>query len=153
MAKISFKAHLEAIEGLKDSHEEGLQALKKSDRELIKPPKTKKLCGSVDLDKALEKRYPNASRWDYGIAIECQEKIYTIHWIEVHPAGSGKNYEEILNKALWLRDWLKNHGQILNSEKLFIWIASGKARVPTAPQNRSLLKQGVRLVGKQYIIE
>ena len=90
----------------------------------IKPKNTSLIEGSVDIDSATKKYYPDKNRWDYVIGYN--GKAY---FVEVHPASSS-NVKEVKAKFEWLKEWVstnapellvKSNG--LNSKSCF-WICT-----------------------------
>lgn len=132
------------------SHRQGLQALEPVDRQRITTANTRTLAGSANIDTALKKKQPNARRWDYVVGQRGSTSI-ELHWVEVHPARSDRNLDEVLHKLTWLRAVLA--GEKLDSyPKQFIWIGSGKiAFSPGSPQQKRLANAGCRLVGHLHI--
>ena len=100
--------------------------------------------GSLDIDSALLAAQPNAARWDYAL-MYADRVVY----IEVHPAASGANINEILAKVRWLRQWLANQASALQAlprhSAAFIWIASGSVDLrPSGAQRRALAEAGIK---------
>ena len=83
----------------------GLHALG-NDSSKVQFASTRSLVGSVALDNALQARYPNDPRWDYGIGLKKSARESAV-WIEVHPASTSE-VTTVLNKLRWLKNWLKN---------------------------------------------
>lgn len=59
---------------------------------LVKIENTRLIDGSVDIDNAVKKLYPNDSRWDYVIGYNGNA-----YFIEIHPADT-KNVDEMIKK-------------------------------------------------------
>ncbi len=132
------------------SHRKGLQALDPVDRQRITAKDPRKLAGSANIDTALEKTQPDANRWDYVVG-QRQSASIELHWVEVHPARSDRNLDEVLRKLTWLRAVLAGK-RLYNYPKQFIWIGSGKIVFsPGSPQQKRLANSGCRLVGHLHI--
>ena len=126
----------------------GLQAIPETNKSRITAKDTRKLGGSVDLDNDLLERYPRDNRWDYVVAYNSGNKT-SLFFIEVHPACSGSNANDVVAKKLWLDNWLATEGQRLikytqNLEKCFCWVATGKILPHDSPSYRKVLKKGIR---------
>lgn len=128
-------------------YKEGLQALKAVDRQRIVINNTRKLCGSVDLDSCLEERYPNDNRWDYII---CYNDV--LHFVEIHSASGASEVATIVNKAKWLRNWLKENTFETKRHTPFLWVSTNqvdKAILSTSTYRKRLAMCGVTLVGRE----
>lgn len=94
--------------------------------------------GSLDIDNAVKKLYPYASRWDYAIGYN--GKVY---FIEIHPADT-KNVDEMIKKVKWLKEWLKDKApqlKSLHSCGVYHWIPTGRVKI--SPNSRQYLKIAV----------
>lgn len=103
----------------------GLRALGDDSAKLIVPD-TRKIGGSLDIDHATEKQYPNAARWDY--AVEYDGEAF---FIEVHD-GDPENVNEVIRKYAWLKGWLKEKAPKIKaleatSRPAYHWIATEKS--------------------------
>ncbi|KOR37750.1 MULTISPECIES: hypothetical protein [Planktothricoides] len=121
----------------------GLKALG-SNSSKVKPEDTKKCEGRVDIDMALQSKYPNEPRWDYAIGYDGKT-----HFIEVHPADTSE-VQSVLNKLHWLKNFLSQDAPQLNQEpKSFHWVASsGNHILPNSSQARKLAKSGIKVIGQ-----
>jgi hypothetical protein len=103
------------------------------------------LTGSVALDDVLKAKYPNDSRWDYGIGLRKGKREAAV-WIEVHPASTSE-VTWVLTKLQWLKNWLKT--QALPLDKLtaaqsYHWVATSGVHIrPGSPQARQLQLAGL----------
>jgi hypothetical protein len=150
---VTLKTAVRGTPSISDSYRSGLSALRKSDRDRISAESTRFLTGSIDLDLALKRVFPNAPRWDYGIGYRvCQERIF---WIEVHPSRSSSDIEKIEKKARWLKQWLDSDGRLLRPfPRQLVWISSGKTTfTSTSPQGRRIAQAGVFPAGGRYTIK
>lgn len=145
MQAMRFKVAVQQTSDVKSSWKSGLQALPHSDRGKIRCPARKYLAGSLFLDKALEAKYPNATRWDYAVGVKKTNEDH-IWWIEVHPASTS-DVKTMLAKKKWLVQWLRKSAPNLNALKNcgFHWVASGKVAIlKNSPQARRLAQSGIR---------
>ena len=125
----------------------GLQALEATDRERIECENTHRLCGSVNIDHALEPNQPNQRRGDYAVCYTRATQI--VYWIEVHEA-SQRGVAALEQKFDWLQGWLGGEGYRLRAFTAhYIWISSGETTFTKgSPQVRKLAQKGVRSVGR-----
>lgn len=139
-----FRKAVAATEALQDAYREGLQALKRADRERIRCDNPRDLTGSVNLDEALATSLPNDPRWDYGIAVRKRKGGEHVIWLEVHPATS-RGAEEVRRKHSWLVEWLKSSAPLLKRMTgRYVWVASGRVAIPLhSPHMRRLAAQGI----------
>lgn len=150
---MTFQAAVRAIPEIQDAWKAGLQALRPADRQRIVARATRQLRGSVDLDSALRDAYPNAQRWDYGIAIRPTKSVETILWVEIHPATDGE-IRTVLAKLAWIKEWLRNCAPSIDAfRREFIWISSGNTSfTQRSPQAKRMAQAGLRHVGRLLII-
>ena len=100
----------------------GLQALGSNSRKM-NVRDTRALEGSVNIDECLEKRYPNAPRWDYVFGYK--ERVY---YVEVHTAGSVGEVKHVIEKFKWLKQWRKDSApnlEDLEDRSTYHWVSSG----------------------------
>jgi hypothetical protein len=121
----------------------GLQALgANSHRATIAAPG--QALRSIDLDGALQQRYPNDPRWDYGVEWR-RRRSHEIAWVEVHPATSGE-VERVLKKLQWLRNWLGNAPAVCNRlPASYHWVATDAGVHIDAARRRRLNAAGLRM--------
>ena len=129
-----------------NAYQPGLQALAGNHRRLISCSDDRCLTGSVDLDDALGQEQPNEPRWDYGVGYRHQDDEYAV-WVEVHSAQTSE-VKQVLRKLRWLKDWLNADGQPLRritadngSIPAYVWIASGRNRLPRHTRQAKLAAQ------------
>ena len=67
MEKSNFQKAVEGTPEISTAYRSGLQALKRSDRSSVAVSDPWILDGSVDIDTAVQEKYPNDNRWDYAI--------------------------------------------------------------------------------------
>lgn len=139
----------EAVQGtphLERAWKPGLGALRTRDRGHIKPSDPRRLQGSVDVDAALREHEPNANRWDFAIGYRHTNRPKDcIYWVEIHTADD-KEFDVVLRKMNWLRDWLAGDGRTLNQfESDFVWVSSGANSLTLgAPRLKQLAQLGLQ---------
>ncbi len=131
----------------------GLEALGRY-RSRISCSDGRRLTGSLDLDGALARHpgHARSPRWDYGLGYKPPKGGERAIWIEVHKAETGE-VSVVLNKLQWLRDWLAGEAPGLRRltdrgppADRYVWIATGKIRIPSnARQRRRLNQAGLKL--------
>ena len=128
----------------------GLQALG-NDSSKVQFASTRSLVGSVALDNALQARYPNDPRWDYGIGLKKSARQSAV-WIEVHPASTSE-VKTVLQKLQWLKNWLKTRAPALHTlttVRSYFWVATSGVHIRQgSPQARRLQLAGLSLPRKR----
>ena len=134
------------------AYRQGIQALERRHRGHVTCGDSRRLTGSIDLDKALEREpgYANAPRWDYGVGYRPRNGNEQAVWIEVHSATT-KEVSAVLRKLQWLRDWLNGNAEQLMrmtnataEDHRYVWIASAGVKIPrNSPQARLLSTSGI----------
>ena len=144
---MSFQSAIENTTLLKDHLKNGLQALG-SNSSKVKPSDTRKCEGSVNIDNAVELKFPSSNRWDYAVGYN--GKTY---FIEIHPADTSE-VKTVLEKLTWLKILLIENAPELNKEpKSFHWIASGGVHIlPNSPQARKLALSGISQPVRQFTL-
>jgi hypothetical protein len=144
---MSFQTAINDTPLLKDHLKNGLQALGSSSSK-VKPNDTRKCEGSVNIDNAVERKFPSSNRWDYAVGYN--SKTY---FIEVHPADTSE-VKTVLEKLTWLKTFLIENTPELNKEpKSFHWIASGGVHIlPNSPQARKLALSGISQPVRQFTL-
>ena len=142
MAKSSFQKAVEKTPDISSGYRPGVHALKKSDRSAIVVADTRLLDGSVDIDTAVQEKYPNENRWDYAIGYSGK-----VCYVEVHPAYTSE-VSVVENKLRWLKIWLKENAPLLDAipkaTPAFVWAQTGKGAIlPRSSQARKLAAMGV----------
>jgi len=139
-----FEKAVKGTPDIKDGFKNGLQALG-SNSKYVSTKDNSLIEGSVDIDSSTHDKYPTASRWDYAVGYSDD-----VYFIEVHPAASGRNVDEMLAKFNWLKSWLSSDAPLLNAlpNKKFRWVNTGKVALPNSQAVRKLQQAGVSLVGK-----
>lgn len=132
----------------------GLGAMKREHRKYINVPDTQLIGCTVDLDKATEKAYPSANRWDY--ALEYEGNMF---FIEIHPAVTSE-IACMIQKVDFVTEWLKNNApEVLELPKKevgprqFYWVSSGRTDLrlsPNSPQRKKLILKHIKSVGCEW---
>jgi hypothetical protein len=146
---VKFKEAVKKTRHLENAWMPGLLALRRRDRPHVAPSDPRKLKGSADVDAALRHQQPNAHRWDFAIGFRHTNRQQDcVYWVEIHTANE-KEVKVVLDKLLWLKDWLAGDGKLLNQfEKDFIWVSSGETSfIPGSPKLRRLAELGLRHKG------
>ncbi|WP_207420229.1 hypothetical protein [Desertivirga brevis] len=139
-----FQIAVEATPDIKNSYMPGLKALGNNSNKI----ELAATCvGSVDIDKAVEKKYSRSNRWDYCFSY--REQVY---FVEVHPASTSE-VETVLKKLDWLKNWLKSDAPEVNklkaSEHPWVWIMTkGQSITSGSRQARRLAMSGIKLTSK-----
>lgn len=142
---MEFQKICKDIPEIKDCYQSGLKAIPGSQRKQIVADETRLIYGSVDLDTCskIQNSDQFTQRWDFLLAYN--DSVYAI---EIHPANSGANIDEVMGKARWLIQWLKTNPTSENAQKAkkqlrekmqktkFHWVASGKVGVVLLPNSK-----------------
>lgn len=144
MAKSSFQKAVEKTPEISSGYRSGVHALKKSDRSAIVVADTRLLDGSVDIDTAVQEKYPNENRWDYAIGYSGK-----VCYVEVHPAYTSE-VSVVENKLKWLKTWLKKKASLLDAIPkaipVFVWAQTGKGAIlPQSSQAKRLATLGIKV--------
>lgn len=148
--KSKFQIAVQATPALAQAYRSGLQALG-GNSDKIKYDDSRRLTGSVDVDKALlkfdKKKYGSEERWDYAIGFQPKQNAEVVHWVEVHPASGAKNVDDLLKKLTRLKTWLKANGQSFERfPQHFHWVATSGVHIPPhTPAARKLMSSGLRM--------
>jgi hypothetical protein len=151
---VTFKEAVEKTKNLEKAWEPGLQALRAEDRLHIDAEDTRKLRGSVDLDKAWQQIDPHGNRWDFGIAYQHSNRADEfVYWVELHTA-SDSQVKKVIKKAQWLLNWLKSNGGLLNQfEREIVWVSSGATTFTlNAPQKKQMALAALKHRGSKLRI-
>ena len=106
-----------------EKYKSGIQAVKGSDRDKFDFLKSSRnINGSIDIDSALKKEYPEDNRWDYSIGYKD-----VAYFFEVHPMTE-KEIATIIKKSQWLKKILSDKAMNLNSIRdkscPFFWLST-----------------------------
>ncbi|MBF0295063.1 MAG: hypothetical protein HQL96_07715 [Magnetococcales bacterium] len=143
-----FQQDVQQIPELNGHYARGLQALLKQDRQHITATNPASLSGSVNIDSALLATQPNAARWDYLVGVRQGTGKEALIWIEIHPASSTGNIDEVLKKSQWLDQWTKktpfNKGGAYEQQR--VWVATGSVAFNSrSKEYRKLSEHGVKI--------
>lgn len=148
---MTFKEAVEGTHHLKKAYCAGLQALRAEDKPHVEAADTRKLTGSVDIDKANLKADPCGNRWDFAIAYQhVNRNTEVIYWVELHSA-SDSQVKVVIKKARWLLNWFKKKGKCLAEfEKDIVWVSSGTTTFTlSSPQKKQMAQVGLQHVGSK----
>jgi hypothetical protein len=124
----------------------GLKAIGRDYRKRIDAPDSRRIAGSVDIDEALKKQYPNANRWDYAIGYKSNGEDDKAYFVEFHKATVDE-VDRVVKKKLWIAHWMNDKPLGRLSSIVFVWVSAGRIKIPSnAPERRILYKHGLRLV-------
>jgi len=148
--QFSFEEKVTGIPEIAACYRSGLQALG-SYSHVIKVAFTRELRGSIFLDEC--SGIPNSTefpkRWDYLFAY--QKNILAV---EVHPATGDNNVKDVIEKAAWLRNWLKNGGgKKLGVMHPYFFVATGSVNVKNGSLGAKLAQKGILSCGKILDVE
>jgi hypothetical protein len=146
---MTFKQAVKQSPHLANAYCAGLRALRAEDKPHISPHDTRKLTGSVDIDKANMREDPNGNRWDFGIAYQHSNRDdEVVYWVELHTA-SDSQVSKVIKKTQWLLTWFRGKGKLLASfEKEILWVSSGATMFSlTAPQKKQMAQVGLKHCG------
>ena len=149
-----FEEAVRSVGAIAEAYRPGLRALRARDRRHIRSDEPDRISGSVDLDSALKKQYPNDRRWDYGVGWRpANGRDEMVYWIEIHPANSAE-IDVVLAKLVWLKDWLRREaGHLDRMKAAFVWVSSGKTTLtPNAPQRKKMTLAGLQQKGRHFCI-
>ena len=141
---MNFTEAIQSIPEIAECLKNGLQALDRQDKTKIKVNASRDLKISVYIDKCLEKRYPNAPRWDYVFGYK--DRVY---YVEVHPADNTRKVGEVTAKLQWLKQWRKRSARSLEDlegQSTYHWISTGKtaSSVKRGKYLQILAQNGIR---------
>jgi len=146
---MSFKKAVKKTHLLENAFEKGLGALRPEDKPHIQAEDTRKLIGSVDIDKAYTSEDPNGNRWDFAIGYKhSNRKADFVYWVELHTA-SDSQIKVVIKKARWLLNWFKSCGkELAKFDREIVWVSSGSTRLtPSASQSKQLAQSGLKQTG------
>jgi hypothetical protein len=130
----------------------GKQAVQGSHRSLIATAKGVQLLASWDMDHAYRLHESQSPRWDYALAVQSDREC--LYWVEVHPASSTGQVDEMLAKFAWLKTKLSQKSlvgldQLTKATQArgfapFRWLHTGDNRIkPGSQEARRLAKAGL----------
>jgi hypothetical protein len=139
----------------------GKQAVEGSHRTLIATAKGVRLLGSWDMDAAYRKLEPHSPRWDYALAVQRDREC--LYWVEVHPASSTGQVDEMLAKLKWVQAKLDEPlfaalNQLTKATQArelppFRWLCTGSYRLGLNSQGlRKLASAGLQAPERKIIL-
>jgi hypothetical protein len=151
---VTFEEAVSSSRDVRDFYRPGFQALLERDRNRLSCDAPREISGSLNLDAALARLYPNQSLWDYGIGIRKTASEDRAIWLEVHPAHAGE-VRRMIAKLEWLKGWLQNHAQdlmrITEKSSPYIWVSSGGVSFQrNSHQARLLASAGIAFPCEHY---
>lgn len=141
-SKMSFKEAVNSTPDVSSCYQEGLTAFGKY-ADKIKVPSQEKIGGSLDIDSATAKRYPDAARWDYALSYDDE-----VFYIEIHPAITSE-VAKMAKKLQWLKKWLTTDAPEINklttkTKQPYYWIQSSNCNIPKhTPQYRTIVQNKI----------
>lgn len=142
----NFKKAVDATPDVAGKSLPGLSALGTHSQKVI-VPKEKVVNGSLEIDEATKKLYPNYNRWDYVLSVN--DKCY---FVEVHSANTGE-VSTVLRKLVWLKTWLQTRAPLIDALKAshvtpYYWVQSAGCDIPKHTRQYKLAaKEGLLPVG------
>lgn len=140
--KLTFKEAVKSTPDVSAFYRDGLAAFGKY-TDKIKVPAKEKIGGSLDIDTATEKLYPDSARWDYAIDYDGE-----VFYIEIHPAITSE-VSKMAKKLQWLKNWLTTKAPEINklttkSKQPYYWIQSSNCNIPKhTPQYRTIVQNKI----------
>lgn len=89
----AFEKAVKSVSVISDSYCLGLTAMGSYSAK-VKATNTRLLEGSVDIDAATKKTYPESNRWDYALGYDG-----LVYYVEVHPASTSEVNTVIAKKV------------------------------------------------------
>jgi hypothetical protein len=132
---MTFKEAVEQTPQVAEAYKVGILAFGDYSSKVVVPD-NRLLGGSVDIDAATVKIYPNDNRWDY--AFDYNGEAF---FIEVHSASTSETLT-VMSKLKWLKIWLREQAPKIDQLKSsiippFYWVQSKRyALPPHTPQYR-----------------
>ncbi|HRI64872.1 MAG TPA: hypothetical protein PK156_11540 [Polyangium sp.] len=128
--------------------EDGLIAVKKTDRDCFDDKIRADFADSLDVDKAFERGHENENRWDYLLGHAPSGEVIAV---EPHSAKQDE-VSAVIRKRTAARQQLGPH--LCNGAKIskWLWVASGKVHFANTEKTKLQLDQnGIELVGKKVL--
>lgn len=140
--KLTFKEAVEATPDVATSYQEGVNAFGKYAVK-IKVPAPTRIEGSLDIDAATEKLYPDDNRWDYALCYDSE-----VFYIEIHPAITSE-VSKMVKKLQWLKTWLSKKAPEIyklttKTKQPYYWVQSSKFDIPKhMPQYKTVVQNKI----------
>jgi hypothetical protein len=136
-----FETAVKETPEIANAYQQGLKAFGNYSHK-IKLEKQANCQGSVEIDKAVEKLYPQENRWDYALCYA--EKVY---FVEIHSADTSE-VSVVLKKFEWLKKWLREKAPLierLKAEQPYFWVQSGHYDIlKGSRQSKQIAAAGLR---------
>jgi hypothetical protein len=127
---------------------DGIGAVKNTDRVLFAPDVRSSFSDSLDLDSALQRVYPGQNRWDYLLGHKPSDKVVAV---EPHSAKQDE-ITTVINKRKAAKQQLAAHLKPGVRVAKWLWVASGKVYFADTEKVRLRLDQnGIEFAGKQVL--
>lgn len=123
--------------GYTNEYKSGLTAIKNEHRRKIRIQDSRRLNGSMDIDKACRKSEPGAYRWDYLVVVNKNDNE-NLALIEIHGAAKSKEVGIVIKKKNWLLQWLAKT-ELERFKKRFIWLSTGSAKITAQSKYAKML--------------
>lgn len=143
---MKFRTAVEHTDEIAPFFRDQINALSKAHQNSIIVRRRRRITGSVNLDLALQSRYPNAKRWDYAIGYYISNRHDKAFFVEYHKANV---YEvsRVLEKKHWLESWMRGKPVDNIQQRRWFWVSAGAIKIPpNSPDHRLLNMRGVQLV-------
>lgn len=130
----------------------GLTAIDGNEKSKFVVPDSRKIGGSLNIDIATVRLYPEANRWDY--AIEYDNETF---FIEIHP-GSTSEIQKVLDKLSWLKSWLSEKAPKIarlkpKSKPAYYWLFTNKFAILPGSRYAKILSTHKLKPTKQWVYE
>ena len=137
---MSFREDILATFKIANCFKDGLNSIDGVYKSYFKCKDTRKIEGSIDIDKCLKQDYPSSNRWDYLIGYKGH-----YYFVEVH-GGSTSDISVVIAKKSWLISWLREQSSpILKREYSFHWVTTKHVTIRKgSPQQRKLNASGIK---------
>ncbi len=143
--KSALRQALRGNSPLQSDIRDGLEALKRTDRNRFDQEIRADFKDSLALDEAMSADYPEESRWDYLLSHAPSANVVAV---ESHVA-QGDQISAVIRKRSAARDQLRNHLQENARVSRWLWVASGKVLfADTEKVRRRLDQNGITFVGR-----
>jgi hypothetical protein len=145
-AQTPIRVALRSASSLRSDVRDGLEAMKKNDRDCIDIRLRSKFADSLDLDKAMQAGHEEENRWDYLLGHEPNLKVIAV---EPHSAKSDQ-ISTVIKKRQAARRQLASHLEPNVRIDRWLWVTSGKNHfADTEKARRRLDQHGITFVGAQ----
>ncbi|MGF1455994.1 MAG: hypothetical protein ACFB6R_11550 [Alphaproteobacteria bacterium] len=122
----------------------GIQAVKRSDRQKLDREVSRSFADSLDLDGTFQSTDPDDRRWDYLIGHKTSGKVIAV---EIHDANENQ-VDAVIAKRRAAESHLRDH--LIEGARIskWLWVATGRVKLPTNTGKALRLKNaGIEFVG------